>query len=329
MLAAGAHEHAVLVVAEGARAQPQRAVLAVGVPLLLQQRQRVRHRARLAVVQRALIRPRVEAHAKARERGGELPDHDPHRRAAELRGIGAGGARHAVGEIGHVVALIAVLGDRLPARERPDRLAQLQHLRAGVVDVELAPDVVALQRQDPRERVAVGGVAGVTHVHRPRGVGGDELDQHPLGLCCGRPRRDPRPRPASGPARGQPGVGHEQIHEARASDLEALEARPQPRLQRASQPLGELARRHAGSRGQQQRRVGGVVAELRPARALERDLPARGAVLGELAGGSHYGAAQALQRARRRAVERRLAARWSSGAGAVMGSGAAVAILAV
>src|SRR2546429_4651323 len=41
VLAVGADEHAVLVVAEGARAQPQRAVVAIGVPVLRSEERRV------------------------------------------------------------------------------------------------------------------------------------------------------------------------------------------------------------------------------------------------------------------------------------------------
>ncbi len=73
VLAGGAHEHAVLVVAVLGRAQPQRTLAAVGAALLLEDRERVRHRARIALVQRALIRPAVEAHAERGQRAPDLP----------------------------------------------------------------------------------------------------------------------------------------------------------------------------------------------------------------------------------------------------------------
>ncbi len=67
VLAAGAHQHAVLVVAVVGRAQPQRALAAIRAPLFLEDRKRVRHRARIALVQGALICPAIEA--LHRERG--------------------------------------------------------------------------------------------------------------------------------------------------------------------------------------------------------------------------------------------------------------------
>ena len=98
VLAARAHEHAVLVVAVVGRAQPQGALAAIRVAALLEQCQRMLDRADgravgvvkvlAGLVQRALIRPAVEAlHAKRAERGLHLPDHDAHGSSPELRGV--------------------------------------------------------------------------------------------------------------------------------------------------------------------------------------------------------------------------------------------------
>ena len=61
VLAIGADQHTVLVVAEVCRAQPQRALAPIRAPLLGEDRQRVRHGARIALVHGALVSPVVEA----------------------------------------------------------------------------------------------------------------------------------------------------------------------------------------------------------------------------------------------------------------------------
>ena len=60
-----------------------------------------------------------------------------------------------------------------------DGVAEDVHLRAVVVDVELALDVIAGVAHDAAEGVAERGPAAVADVHRADRVGGDELD---LGL---------------------------------------------------------------------------------------------------------------------------------------------------
>ena len=72
----------------------------------------------------------------------------------------------------------------------------------------------------------------------------------------------------------QPLVGDEQVHEARPSDLEALEAAAETPCELRAQLLGHLARRALQARREQQRGIGRVVAEVGPRRALERDPPA-------------------------------------------------------
>ena len=58
------------------------------------------------------------------------------------------------------VAVVAVLRWLLPAPRRFDRLPEAIHLRAGVVVVVLALDLVAGKGQQPRDAIAVGAVAG-------------------------------------------------------------------------------------------------------------------------------------------------------------------------
>ena len=79
-------------------------------------------------------------------------------------------------EVGDVVAVIAVLGNRLSERQRPNRLGEPDHLAAVVVDVVLARHVLAAEPEHPRDRVAVGGLPGVSDVERPGRVRRHELD---------------------------------------------------------------------------------------------------------------------------------------------------------
>ena len=124
-------------------------------------------------------------------------------------------------QVGHVVALVAVLGHRFVARAGPDGGAELGHLRARVVEVVLAHDLVAGELEQPRQRVAVGGVTAGGGGQRAGRVGRDELDDHALGAL----------RRAAAP------VG------ARGDDLSA------PRRRTRSRPG-----RRSGSRGRRPRR---------------------------------------------------------------------------
>src|SRR6202035_3895002 len=96
VLAAGAHQHAVLVVAVVGRAQPQSALAAIGMPALLEQREHMIDRAgwllvlllaqaRKRLVKRTLIGPAVEAlNAKCAQGGLHAPDHYSHRGGAQV-----------------------------------------------------------------------------------------------------------------------------------------------------------------------------------------------------------------------------------------------------
>ena len=137
-------------------------------------------------------------------------------------------AGRALAELGDVLALVAVLGQRLARHPRGDRRREAVDLAAEVVDVVLALDLVAGELEQPRQRVAVGRVPAARGGQRAGRVGGDELDQDPLRdlVGAGRPpeplaRRRARPR-----APPVPGVGEEEVEEAGAGDLDPLERCP-------------------------------------------------------------------------------------------------------
>jgi hypothetical protein len=104
------------------------------------------------------------------QRGLHRVHHHGHGGATDRHGIGRVRLRQ-VSEPLDIGALVAVVGNRLLARQGEHRFSELSHLRPGVVDVELALDLMAAIFKNTRERVPVGGIAGVTHVHRPGRVG--------------------------------------------------------------------------------------------------------------------------------------------------------------
>ena len=71
----------------------------------------------------------------------------------------------------------------MPARARLHRERELLDLRAGVVVVELARDLVALRLEQRRDRVAERRLAAVADVQRAGRIGRDELDLHLLAGC--------------------------------------------------------------------------------------------------------------------------------------------------
>jgi len=148
-LAGRPHEHAVLVVAERRRPQPERAVRAVQVPLLLQAGERAVDRARRALVERTLGEPAVEVDAVGLERRADPGDDERDAALGERVGVEIGGAGDLVGELLDVLALVAVLGRLLAAGTGADRLGEAAHLGALVVEVVLGVDGVAREREDP------------------------------------------------------------------------------------------------------------------------------------------------------------------------------------
>ena len=92
---------------------------------------------------------------------------------SSIRGTGSPSS---CGQLGDVLAVVAVLGRLLPAPRGLDRRAEALHLGAGVVVVVLALDRVARELEQPRDRVAVRGVPRRGDRDRPRRVRGDHLD---------------------------------------------------------------------------------------------------------------------------------------------------------
>ena len=216
---------------------------------------------RIAVIDASLEEIAVELDAIRSQRGADAVHDQRAGPLAQRFGVPVGGAGEAGCELGHVVALIAVLGHRFVARAGAHRGAELGHLRAGVVEVVLAGDAVAAQLEQPRDRVPVGGVAAGRGGQRTGRVGRDELDDHLLRVL----RLAPPPAVAGGhdPARRAdvPGVGEEDVEEAGSCDLDVVDGVAEPRGQLRPEALGDLARGRAERRREQHRRVRRVVPE--------------------------------------------------------------------
>ena len=180
---------------------------------------------------------RVEVDAEPLERLLDALEHHRHRVAGER------------GQLGHVRARVPVLGRLLAAPERFDGVAEAVHLRAGVVVVVLALDVVTGEGQQPRHRVAVRAVPRVRDRDRPGRVRRDHLDLDPL-------RRRRRPRAERVPGREDLA---ERLREPCVRDVEVDEAG-----RRRLRPLDEatLQRRDDDLAGDVERRL--------PARAARR-----------------------------------------------------------
>src|SRR6185437_894193 len=167
---------------------------------------------------------------------------------------------------GHVLALVAVLRHLLAAATGAQRRAEQIDLAARVVEVVLALDLVAGEREQPRQRVAVGGVACTANGHGAGRVAAHELDLETL-RTCGRTGAEAHAlvqhalHDVAVPARLQP-----QVDEPRPGDLGALDP---GRLQLLHDPLGDLARRRLHRLGQPQRHRARVVAVRGVGRAVE------------------------------------------------------------
>ncbi len=111
--------------------------------------------------------------AKNVERPLDLLEHPRHRVLVARR------------ELVDIGAAVAVLGGLLPSPSRLDRGPELLHLRAGVVVVVLALDLVPGELEETGDRVAVGAVPCRGDRDRAGRVGGDHLDLDslaPVGL---------------------------------------------------------------------------------------------------------------------------------------------------
>ena len=190
---------------------------------------------------------------------------------AELGGIGTLGKP--LRPLGDVGAVIAVFGRFLAPGPSRDRVAHLGHLRAAVVDVELAAHVVASPLQDASQRIAVHGTASMPGVERPRGVGGNELDQHALGVLCFEAtelvlaRFDDRADHVVEPGGQQP-----EVDEPRPRDLHALDVSWRGRVQQVGDLLGQLPWVAAGLLGGGHGHVGRPVPVLGARRQLQAHL---------------------------------------------------------
>ena len=189
--AGGSVDDPVLVVAEGGRAEPDRAVLLVDVSALAQALDRSVDPA--LVVEPRLARPDVEMHAERLEAGLDPFAHATGRPPSDDgRGVGAvggGGGPDVVGDGGHelmdVGALVAVLGHRLTALERGHGRAQVADLGTRIVEVVLARDLLAAGLEDATQQVADERAASVADVERAGRVGGHELDVDRAGVGRG------------------------------------------------------------------------------------------------------------------------------------------------
>ena len=163
--------------------------------------------------------------------------------------------------------------------------AELVHLRAAVVDVELAGDLGAGAGQHPGERVTDRGPAGVAEVQRAGRVGRDELEVDRAALqAVARPVA--RRRRRRWPGDLALGVGGDpDVDEAGAGDLDrgdrVVGAQP------GGEQLGELARSSPAALAELHRDVGGVVPVLGVLGTLDLQLARQpaldgdGAVVGE------------------------------------------------
>ena len=181
-LAVGPDDDPVLVVAVLLGAQPERAVLLVGVAELGEPVDRLLHGA--ALVQVVLVEVDVEVDAEVVQRGLDLVEHQLDADAAEdllrlvlgqVEGVGAL-LEDVLDDLGDVGAAVAVLGGRLAAGAGQQGPGEPVDLGAVVVEVVLPGDLGPGELEDPAERVTHGGPAGAADVQRAGRVGGDELE---------------------------------------------------------------------------------------------------------------------------------------------------------
>ena len=239
--AVGPVDHPVLVVAERGRAEPDRAVLLVDVAARAQALDGALDPA--LVVERALALPDVEVDAEVLEaRLDPRSDRRPvAHRPTIVGGVGALGGRRrrqtssgsVAGEIRDVVAVIAVLGDRLAAPEGDDRRPEVADLRARIVEVVLARHGLAAGLEDPAEQVADERPAGVAdRAAGPVGLADTNSTLTDRGRTAGT-----RPQ-AAGSARTAASAGLEgrvveaEVEEARRGDLDGSRSATRSRARR-------------------------------------------------------------------------------------------------
>ena len=176
VLAAGALKYTILVVVELGRPQPESFVAGVGAAIRIENRERLGDRRRAAGVERRLVEPIVEDDAQASQAALSLGDHQLNGEPRDLIYRQVAGAGNIGRQRDDVFALVAVLGRLLTARAGLNRNAKRANLRAGVVDVVLAMNLVTDEAEEARQRVAIDGIARSADVDRAGRVGADELD---------------------------------------------------------------------------------------------------------------------------------------------------------
>ncbi len=270
-LAVGADQDPILVVAEGRGPQPHGALAVVHVAAGPQSLDGALHLAR--IVERPLREPGVEADAEAvrvrsiRSRIAAVPRLASSSRSA---GVRPGGGQLA-GQLGDVLASVAVLGRLASLHPGGDRLGEPAHLAADVVEQVLPLDRRARRapgagRVSPRTRrplplATVSGPVGLAETNststRSGGFGRAGPNSSPASSRrrrlsrCQRSARKTLTKP--GPATSMP-----------------LGARTEARSELIAEQPGDLPGRLTAGRREQHRGVGRVVAELGLRRALQR-----------------------------------------------------------
>ena len=278
-LAVGLDDHPVLVVAEVRGAQPRRAVGLEDVAQLAQAGDGALDRPGL--VEGVLVEVHLEVDPEAVQRRLDLAEHELDAACAEdlLRDVVGQGERvrlaclaaareHGVGDVGDVLAAVAVLRRLLPLGPGEQGPGEPVDLGAVVVEVVLARHLGAARGDQPGEGVADGGPPGATDVDGPGRVRGHELQVHALaGQRRRRPVRSSRlDDGARELARGR--RVQRDVQEARPRDVDARDAGD--RGQALGQQVREVARRDTRLLAQLERDVGRPVAVLARARSLHR-----------------------------------------------------------
>ncbi len=224
-LAVRAEDDPILVIAEIGRAEPDRTVLLVDVAAFAQPLDRPRDPA--FIVQARLARPDVEPDTEAGQArldaladatGGPVSELAVRVCVGQRRG-----QPHVVGhrrrQLVDVVAVVAIVGHGVATPEGRHRRAEVPDLRARIVEVVLAGDLLTTGLEDAAEHVADECPARVPDVQRSGRVGRHEFDVD----RAGRPGDDPAPLGGVGEdrrdGRFEGAVAKPQVEEAGRCDL--------------------------------------------------------------------------------------------------------------
>src|SRR5437899_855040 len=218
--------HAVLIVPEVGRLEPERAVLLVGMPRPHQPTQRLLDLA--GRVQGRLEKVDVERDAQGLQVRVLLLAELLHRKPPHVIEVGtlwvAGmGGEVALGDVADVLTVIATLwkGGGAATQLSDPRLhtpRQLHDLGAAIVVIEFARDAPPRPVEQRRDRIAQRGLPAVAYVQRTGGIGRDELDVHGPALA--------------GVLETVLAAGEEEVDEPRSRDVDL-----------ANDALGKLERR--------------------------------------------------------------------------------------